>query len=63
MPASPWQRYVATLASLTPLMIFVSLSNAPSILKTVFGAADTWTRTPKSVSVPAISPGEPIGRF
>ncbi|WPP05143.1 glycosyltransferase family 2 protein [Methylocella tundrae] len=55
-------RYVATLASLTPLMIFVSLSNAPSILKTVFGAADTWTRTPKSVSIP-VAPTDPIRRF
>ncbi|HEV2040959.1 MAG TPA: glycosyltransferase family 2 protein, partial [Casimicrobiaceae bacterium] len=35
-------RYLATLASLTPLMIYVSVSNAPSILKTVFGATETW---------------------
>ncbi|PNG25910.1 glycosyltransferase family 2 protein [Methylocella silvestris] len=56
-------RYVATLASLTPLMIFVSLSNAPSILKTVFGAADTWTRTPKALTVPLATPGDPLGRF
>ncbi len=55
-------RYVATLASLTPLMIFVSLSNAPSILKTVFGAADTWTRTPKAVSI-SMASNEPISRF
>ena len=34
-------RYLATLASLIPLMIYVSLSNAPSILKTVFGASET----------------------
>jgi cellulose synthase/poly-beta-1,6-N-acetylglucosamine synthase-like glycosyltransferase len=57
-----FSRYVATLVSLTPLMIFVSLSNAPSILKTVFGAADTWTRTPKAVSVP-IAPSDSIGGF
>ncbi|WP_374309251.1 glycosyltransferase family 2 protein [Methylocella sp.] len=54
-------RYLATLASLTPLMIFVSLSNAPSILKTVFGGEDTWTRTPKSVALPAAS--EPSARI
>jgi cellulose synthase/poly-beta-1,6-N-acetylglucosamine synthase-like glycosyltransferase len=41
-------RYVLTLASLIPLMIYVSLSNAPSIMKTVFGAADSWKRTPKT---------------
>ncbi len=57
-----FSRYVATVASLTPLMIFVSLSNAPSILKTVFGAADTWTRTPKSVSLPLGQPDSTIGR-
>lgn len=61
-------RYVATLASLTPLMIFVSLSNAPSILKTVFSAPDgdpdTWTRTPKAVVIsPIAAPTEPIARF
>ena len=41
-------RYLATLASLIPLMIYVSMSNAPSILKTVFGASETWKRTPKT---------------
>jgi cellulose synthase/poly-beta-1,6-N-acetylglucosamine synthase-like glycosyltransferase len=41
-------RYLATLASLVPLLIYVSLSNAPSILKTVFGATGTWKRTPKT---------------
>ncbi len=41
-------RYLATLASLIPLMIYVSLSNAPSILKTVFGGSETWKRTPKT---------------
>ena len=59
-----FSRYVATVASLTPLMIFVSLSNAPSILKTVFGAGDDWTRTPKAVAVsPIAAPTEPIARF
>ncbi len=57
-----FSRYVATVASLTPLMIFVSLSNAPSILKTVFGAPDTWTRTPKAVVIsPVVASTDPIG--
>lgn len=56
-------RYLATVASLTPLMIFLSLSNAPSILKTVFGAADSWTRTPKAVAIPIVAPTDRIARF
>ena len=58
-------RYIATVASLTPLMIFVSLSNAPSILKTVFGADDSWTRTPKAAVVvaPIAAPTDRIARF
>jgi cellulose synthase/poly-beta-1,6-N-acetylglucosamine synthase-like glycosyltransferase len=48
--------YFATLASLTPLMIYVSLTNAPSILKTVFGATDSWKRTPKTPLVPDVLP-------
>jgi cellulose synthase/poly-beta-1,6-N-acetylglucosamine synthase-like glycosyltransferase len=56
-------RYLATLASLTPLMIYVSLSNAPSILKTVFGATETWTRTPKTRPIPAIAPTDQISRY
>lgn len=52
-------RYAATLASLTPLMIYVSVSNAPSILRTVFGATETWKRTPKTGSVPDL----PASRF
>ena len=47
----PLWRYVLTLASLIPLMIYVSLSNAPSILQTVFGASGTWKRTPKTQSL------------
>ena len=43
-----FRRYLATLASLIPLMIYISISNAPSILKTVFGASGTWKRTPKT---------------
>jgi hypothetical protein len=49
-------RYLATLASLTPLMIYVSISNAPSILKTVFGATETWKRTPKAPPLADVSP-------
>jgi cellulose synthase/poly-beta-1,6-N-acetylglucosamine synthase-like glycosyltransferase len=57
-------RYVATVASLTPLMIFISLSNAPSILKTVFGAEDSWTRTPKAVAiVPIAAPADQAVRL
>ncbi|WP_036258342.1 glycosyltransferase family 2 protein [Methylocapsa aurea] len=56
-------RYLATLASLTPLMIYISLSNAPSILKTVFGATETWTRTPKTRPIPAIAPTDQISPY
>jgi hypothetical protein len=49
-------RYLATLASLIPLMIYVSVSNAPSILKTVFGATETWKRTPKAPPLADVSP-------
>lgn len=52
----PLWRYLATLASLIPLMIYVSLVNAPSILRTVFGAADTWKRTPKVSALPDVLP-------
>jgi cellulose synthase/poly-beta-1,6-N-acetylglucosamine synthase-like glycosyltransferase len=40
--------YVKTIASLPPLMIFVSVSNAPSILKTLFGRREHFKRTPKT---------------
>jgi hypothetical protein len=39
---------VKTLASLPPLMIFVSVTNAPSILKTLFGRREHFKRTPKT---------------
>jgi hypothetical protein len=48
--------FLATIASLTPLMIYLSVSNAPSILKSIFGATETWKRTPKAAPVPAIGP-------
>ena len=41
-------QYVKTLASLPPLMTFVSVSNAPSILKTLFGRREHFKRTPKT---------------
>ncbi|MGB8279175.1 MAG: glycosyltransferase [Methylovirgula sp.] len=40
--------YVKTLASVPPLMVYVSVSNAPSILKTVFGRREHFKRTPKA---------------
>lgn len=45
----PVWRYVATMVLLPPAMIFISLSNAPSILKTMFGRRESFKRTPKSV--------------
>ncbi len=48
--------YFATLASLPPLMIYVSVSNAPSILKTVLGASETWNRTPKTRPTSGVLP-------
>jgi cellulose synthase/poly-beta-1,6-N-acetylglucosamine synthase-like glycosyltransferase len=41
-------QYVVTLASIPPLMVYVSVSNAPSILKTLFGRREQFKRTPKS---------------
>jgi cellulose synthase/poly-beta-1,6-N-acetylglucosamine synthase-like glycosyltransferase len=45
-----WQ-YVKTVVSLPPLMVFVSVSNAPSILKTLFGRREHFKRTPKTKAV------------
>lgn len=45
-------RYAATLGSLVPLMVYISLSNAPSILGAAFGATETWKRTPKTAGSP-----------
>ena len=44
----PIWRYVATVLLLPPAMIFISLSNAPSILKTIVGRKESFKRTPKS---------------
>jgi cellulose synthase/poly-beta-1,6-N-acetylglucosamine synthase-like glycosyltransferase len=44
----PLWRYIATVVLLPPAMIFISLSNAPSILRTIFGRQESFKRTPKS---------------
>ena len=44
----PLWRYFVTMVCLPPLMIYVSVSNTPSILQTVFGRRETFKRTPKS---------------
>jgi cellulose synthase/poly-beta-1,6-N-acetylglucosamine synthase-like glycosyltransferase len=48
---SLWQ-YVITVSSVAPMLIYVSLSNGPSILQTVFGHSEDFKRTPKSRIVP-----------
>ncbi len=40
--------YAATAALLTPLMIYLSVSNTPKILQTAFGRREQFKRTPKS---------------
>jgi cellulose synthase/poly-beta-1,6-N-acetylglucosamine synthase-like glycosyltransferase len=44
-------QYALTLASIPPLMVYVSVSNAPSILRTVFGRREHFKRTPKTRAV------------
>ncbi len=44
----PLWRYAATVVLLPPAMIFISLSNAPSILRTLVGRQESFKRTPKS---------------
>ena len=41
-------RYIATVVLVPPAMVFISLSNAPAIVKTLFGADESFKRTPKS---------------
>lgn len=48
---SLWQ-YAVTVSSVAPMLVYVSLSNAPSILQTVFGHSEDFKRTPKSRVVP-----------
>ncbi len=45
----PIWRYFATVVLLPPAMIFVALSNAPSILRTLVGRRESFKRTPKSL--------------
>lgn len=42
-----WE-YLKTVTSVPPLMVYVSLSNAPSIVQTIFGRRETFKRTPKA---------------
>ncbi len=43
-----WQ-YLTTVVSVPPMMVYMSVSNAPSILKTVFPRQrESFIRTPKS---------------
>ncbi|WP_244395931.1 cellulose synthase family protein [Beijerinckia indica] len=49
----PLHQYLLTLILLPPMMIYISLSNAPAILKSSFGGTETWKRTPKSRALPA----------
>ena len=44
----PLWRYFATVVLLPPAMIFISLSNTPSILRTIIGRQESFKRTPKS---------------
>jgi cellulose synthase/poly-beta-1,6-N-acetylglucosamine synthase-like glycosyltransferase len=54
----PFWRYIATVLLVPPAMVFISLSNAPAIVKTMFGASEGFKRTPKS----AKAVGEASGR-
>lgn len=44
----PFWRYVTTALMIAPAMLFLSLSNAPSILTTAIGRSEGFKRTPKS---------------
>ncbi len=52
----PVWRYAATVVLLPPAMIFIALSNAPAILRTVFGARESFKRTPKSAKAAREAP-------
>ncbi len=41
-------QYALTLAAVPPLMIYISVSNAPSMLRTLFGRREQFKRTPKT---------------
>ena len=52
----PVWRYVATVVLLPPAMIFIALSNAPSILRTLVGRQESFKRTPKSTKARSEAP-------
>ena len=52
----PLWRYAATVVLLPPAMVFIALSNAPSILRTLFGRRESFKRTPKSVKAAREAP-------
>ena len=52
----PLWRYFATVVLLPPALIFISLSNAPSILRTVVGHRESFKRTPKSLKAQQEAP-------
>ena len=49
-------RYIATVLLVPPAMVFISLSNAPAIVRTLFGADESFKRTPKSVKAVGEAP-------
>jgi cellulose synthase/poly-beta-1,6-N-acetylglucosamine synthase-like glycosyltransferase len=49
-------RYIATVLLVPPAMVFISLSNAPAIVKTLFGADESFKRTPKSAKAVGEAP-------
>lgn len=50
-------RYLQTVSLVAPAMMFLSLSNAPSILTTVLGRSESFKRTPKSMKAKAEQAG------
>ena len=52
----PVWRYFTTLALIPPAMIYISLSNAPSILRTIVGRRESFKRTPKSIKAQQEAP-------
>ncbi|WP_051955512.1 glycosyltransferase [Beijerinckia mobilis] len=52
----PLYQYLLTVILLPPMMIYISLSNAPAILKSTFGGTETWKRTPKSSTLATTAP-------
>ncbi len=50
-------RYLTTVVMIAPAMLFLSLSNAPSILTTILGRSESFKRTPKSLKAKTERPG------